>query len=98
MANRKWTSREDAEIRKEIRKNPQNLSKCFATLAVKLNRTEASVQHRYYTSVRLDSKHPLFYTVSSKKAVVNTKSTSNSSNNFIVVLSKTWTAIKRLLK
>ena len=45
---RKFTPQEDKFILRTVSKGSENLSKCFATLAVQLGRKDKSIKDRYY--------------------------------------------------
>lgn len=73
MARNKFTPEEDKMIVEAIKKNPQNIHKCFVALAPKLNRTVDSIRVHYYSRIAKDNSNKLFLTVSSRKKYTNYK-------------------------
>lgn len=73
MPGRKFTPEEDNMIVEAIKKNPQNISKCFVMLAPKLNRSVDSIRCHYYSMIVKDDSNKLFLTVSSRKKYTNYK-------------------------
>lgn len=73
MAGRKFTPEEDKMIVEAIKKNPQNIHKCFVVLAPKLNRSVDSLRVHYYSMIAKDDSNKLFLTVSSRKKYTNYK-------------------------
>ena len=75
MANKRkrWTPVEDHMVIKEIKKNPQNLKKCFAAVAKKTGRTQGAVSTRWYEYLSKDPNVLCFFTASSKHVSKNRK-------------------------
>lgn len=73
MTRNRFTLEEDKMIVEAIKKNPQNIHKCFVALAVKLNRSVNSIKCHYYNKIVKDDSNKLFLTVSSRKKYTNYK-------------------------
>lgn len=73
MARNRFTPEEDKMIIETIKKNPQNIHKCFVALATKLNRSIDSIRCHYYSKIVKDNSNKLFLTVSSRKKYTNYK-------------------------
>ena len=65
MTRNRFTPEEDKMIVEAIKKNPQNIHKCFIALAPKLNRSVDSLRVHYYSRIAKDNSNKLFLTVSS---------------------------------
>lgn len=69
---KRYTPREDKLIRETIKKHPENLQKCFRTLATQLNRSPEAIGFRWYAVLSKEST-PCFMLQSSHKTLKNRK-------------------------
>jgi hypothetical protein len=68
---RLWTSKEDAQLKRLIKKKPENLLDCFTEIAKKQNRRVKEVSSRWYQVLRYEE--PLFYLDDNSVQIPNMK-------------------------
>lgn len=71
--SRKWTQEEENLLIDQIRVFPQNLSKCFITVAQETNRTKLAVANHWYTVTSKSPQARCFFTASPKHMSMNRK-------------------------
>lgn len=57
MKGKKWSKAEKDLIIKEVSAHPENLSKCFTVLSIRLNRTKRAITQMYYKMNDPKDKH-----------------------------------------
>ena len=70
---RKWTEDEDNFLLQQVRNNPQNLSKCFLSVAQNIDRTAGAVANHWYSDVSKRPEVTCFFTASAKHLSRNRK-------------------------
>ncbi len=70
---RKWTEEEDNLLLQQVKSSPQNLSRCFITVAHNLDRSPSAVAGHWYTVVSKRPDTTCFFTASSKHLSRNRK-------------------------
>lgn len=90
---KKWTQAEDALLMRQVKAFPQNLAKCFISVAVQTNRSKGAVASRWYTKVSKDPKNIAFFTASSKHVSKNRKNGAGVASNYSI-----WRKLLSILK
>jgi len=49
--NKKWTASEDEILLQSVKQSPQNLSRCFLSVAQNIDRSPSAVANHWYTVV-----------------------------------------------
>jgi hypothetical protein len=70
---KRWTAEEDKRLLQQVRVFPQNLHKCFITVAEVTGRTPTACASRWYTKLSKDPANAVFLTVSSRHKIMNRK-------------------------
>lgn len=70
---RKWTEEEEELLLQSVKNNPQNLSRCFLSVAQNIDRTSGAVANHWYTVVSKKPDVTCFFTASSKHLSKNRK-------------------------
>lgn len=79
MAKRKWTDEEDKIVVQAVQAKPQNLKKCFLTVASEIDRTPEAVHTRWYNAIRYTQEgREAMLTISSKTAFCGKNELDNS--------------------
>ena len=61
---KRWSKEEDTKLLKQVKAFPQNLSKCFMTIAETTGRTPKAVANRWYSHLQKDSTAKAFLSIS----------------------------------
>ncbi len=70
---RKWTEEEDELLLQQVKNNPQNLSRCFLSVAQNIDRSQGAVANHWYQVVSKRPDTMCFFTASSKHFSRNRK-------------------------
>lgn len=71
--NKKWTASEDEILLQSVKQSPQNLSRCFLSVAQNIDRSPSAVANHWYTVVSKRPDTTCFFTASSKHLSKNRK-------------------------
>ena len=70
---RRWTPEEDECLLQQVRRLPQNLSRCFIFVSQEIDRTPTACAARWYTVLSKDAANAVFLTVSAQHKSLNRK-------------------------
>ena len=79
--NRKWTEEEDAILLQQVKRCPQNLSRCFLTVSERIGRSKTAVANRWYCTVSKKPDTVCFFTASPKHVSRNRKNGAGVESN-----------------
>ena len=71
--NKKWTASENEILLQSVKQSPQNLSRCFLSVAQNIDRSPSAVANHWYTVVSKRPDTTCFFTASSKHLSKNRK-------------------------
>lgn len=94
---KRWTPKEDKILLTQVKAFPQNLNKCFITVAQQTGRTKGAVSLRWYTVLSKDKKNLAFFTAS-PHAVTRNKKNSDDYTKSTMSLWYKFRALLRMLK
>lgn len=71
--NKRWTASEDELLLQSVKQSPQNLSRCFLSVAERTGRSKSAVAGHWYTNVSKRPDTTCFFTASSRHLSKNRK-------------------------
>lgn len=71
--SRKWTEEEASILLSQVKRQPQNLRRCFLAVSERTGRTQQAVSNRWYTVVSKKPDSVCFFTASPKHVSRNRK-------------------------
>lgn len=78
---RKWTTEEDEVLIRKVKEHPQNLTRCFISVSLSIDRTPSAVAYHWYAVVSKRPNSTCFFTASPKHISRNRKNSNGTACN-----------------